>query len=161
VGLKSTPIRVACGTASVNISKLLLATRSVSRTLSPVMLPPGCAKLATCRRDGVGVVGEDDGDCLGSLSGGLHLGRRRREYDVDIHADQLGCQLRQLVDPFRPAKLNDNVLALDIAEIAQPRPQRLDPISVSRSKTETQEPDPRNLRRLLAPRAVMATQPLN
>ena len=78
--------------------------------------------------DGVGMDGEHDGDRLGRLSGGLHLGRRHREDDVDIHADQLGRQLRQLLDRFRPPELDDNVLAFDIAEFAQAGPQRLDPI---------------------------------
>jgi hypothetical protein len=99
--------------------------------------------------DGVGMDGEHDGDCLGHLSDGLHLGRRHREDGVDIHSDQFGREFRQLIDPFCPPELNDNALALDVAEIAQARPQRLDSVSVSRSGTETQEPDPRNLRRLL------------
>ena len=102
--------------------------------------------------NGVGMDGKHDGDRLGHLPGGLHLGRGHREDDVDIHADQLGREFRQLIDPFRPPELNDNALALDVAEIAQARPQRLDPVSVSRSETETQEPDPRDIRRLLRAR---------
>src|SRR5262249_38489403 len=50
------------------------------------------------------------------------------------------------------AELNDNVLALDVAVIAQSRPQRLDPTCRSRSGGETQEPDARDLRRLLRTR---------
>src|SRR5262249_10648946 len=84
--------------------------------------------------------------------GGFHEGRRRREDDVDIHADQFGREFRQLLDAFRPAELNDNVLALDVAVIAQSRPQRLDPTCRSRSGGETQEPDARDLRRLLRTR---------
>jgi hypothetical protein len=61
-------------------------------------------------------------DRLGRLSGGLHLSRRSREDDVDIHANQLSRQLRQLVDRFRPPELDDNVLAFDIAELAQAGP---------------------------------------
>src|SRR5262249_19946059 len=57
-----------------------------------------------------------------------------------------------LLDAFRPAELNDNVLALDVAVIAQSRPQRLDPTCRGRSGGETQEPDARDLRRLLRTR---------
>jgi hypothetical protein len=101
--------------------------------------------------DGVGMGGEHDGDRICHLSGGLHLGRRHREDDVGIHADQLGRQLRQLVDRFRPPEFNDNVHAFDITELAQAGPQRLDPASVSRGGTKPQEPDPGDLRRLLRP----------
>src|SRR5262245_38715649 len=90
------------------------------------------------------MVGEHDGDCLGRLSGGLRFGRSRREDDIDIYADQLGRQLRQLVDRFRPAKFNDEVLAFDIAELAQAGPQRLDPVSPSSGWTNLQEPDNRH-----------------
>jgi hypothetical protein len=93
--------------------------------------------------DGIGMEREHDGARFGGLAGGLHEGRRRREDDVDIHADQFGREFRQLFDPFRPAELNDDVLALDVAVIAQSRPQRLDPTCRSRSGGETQEPDAR------------------
>jgi len=69
-----------------------------------------------------------------------------------MHADQLGCQLRQLVDRFRPPELNDHVFAFDLAAFAQAGPQRLDPASVSRGGTKPQEPAPRDLARLLRAR---------
>ena len=102
--------------------------------------------------DGVGMDGEHDGDRFGRLPGGLDLGRRSREDDVDIHADQLGRKFRQLVDLFRPPELNDNVLALDIAEVAQARPQCLHPWRVSRGGGGTEEADPSNRRLLRARR---------
>jgi hypothetical protein len=79
--------------------------------------------------DRVGMGCEHDGDRLGHLPDGPNLNRRRREYDVDVHADQLGCKLGQLVDRLRPPELNDNVLSFDIAEFAQAGPQRLDSAS--------------------------------
>ena len=118
----------------------LLGDEVGEQHVSPVMLPPGRAEARHVpEADGVGMGGEHDGDRLGRLSGGLHLGRRRREYDVDIHADQLGRQLRQLVDRFRPPELNDNVLAFDVAEFTQARPQRLDPVAEAEAG-----PKPRN-----------------
>jgi len=62
--------------------------------------------------------GEHDRNRLGRLPGGLYLGRRRREDDIDIHADQFGHEVRQPIDPFSPSKLNYNVLVLDIAKAA-------------------------------------------
>src|SRR5262249_1787865 len=123
VGFQRTPMRLACGTASFSISSDL-APSSVRRPDSPVMFPPGRARLATCPTPTGSAWSEHDGDRFGGLAGGFHEGRRRREDDVDIHADQFGREFRQLVDPFRPAELNDNVLALDVAVIAQSRPQR-------------------------------------
>ena len=82
--------------------------------------------------DGVGMGGKHNWDRLGRLLGSLHVGRRHREYDVNIHADQVGRQLRQLVNRFRPSELNDNILAFDMAELAQADPRRLDPASSRR-----------------------------
>ena len=59
-----------------------------------------------------------------------------REDDVGIRADQLGRQLRQLVDRFRPPELNENVLAFDVAELAQAGPQRRDPVGASSGGTK-------------------------
>ena len=67
--------------------------------------------------DRISMDSEDDGDRLGSLSGRLHIGRRHREDEIDIQVDQFGRELGQLVDAFRPAILNRDVLPLDIAEL--------------------------------------------
>src|SRR5438034_1324277 len=95
---------------------------------------------------------EHDGDRLGRLSGGADLGRRGCENDVDLHAYKFRCQIGQLLDPFRPAKLDDNTLALDITEVAQAHLQRRYPIRPGGGTTETKESDPRDLRRLLRAR---------
>jgi hypothetical protein len=102
--------------------------------------------------DGVSMVRENDGDRLRRLSGGLNQSRRTRENDINIHANQLGCERRQLIDPFRPAQFDDDVPALDPTEVAQACPQRLHPRGVSRGGAETQIADLRHLRRLLRPR---------
>ena len=76
-----------------------------------------------------------------------------RKNNVDIHADQLGCRLLQLLDRLRPAKLNDEILALDVTESAQARPERLYAIRRSGSGPETEISDPRRLCRGCCARA--------
>jgi hypothetical protein len=46
-------------------------------------------------------------------------------------------------------QVNDNALALDIAELAQAGTQRLNPAGRRGGGTKPQEPDPRDVRRLL------------
>jgi hypothetical protein len=42
--------------------------------------------------------------------------------DIDIRRNKLCCEAREpIVVPFRPAKLNNNVCALNVAEFAEPR----------------------------------------
>ena len=56
--------------------------------------------------------GKHDGDCFGYLSSSLDLGRRRREDNAHIHADQIGRELRELFDLLCPAEFYIDVLAL-------------------------------------------------
>ena len=69
--------------------------------------------------DRVGMSSEHDGDRAGRLSGGLGLGRRDREDDVDVQTDEVGRQLAQSLDRGRVAKDESDVLALDIAVVPQ------------------------------------------
>src|SRR5438477_12443603 len=110
------------------------------------------------KTDRVGMEGEYDGDGFRRLSRGLHLSRRHSEDDVDIHAYQLGRKLRQLIDRIRPPQLNNKVLALDVAEVAQAGAQRRDPVTISRGGTETQEPHAPDLPRLLRMRGERPTR---
>src|SRR5262249_24688371 len=98
--------------------------------------------------DGIGMGVEHDGDRPGRLPGRLDHRRRGGDDDVDVHADQFGCEVTQLLDALRPAELDDNGLALDVAEIAQPRPQRFHLARSRGSGGEMQIPDPSNLCRL-------------
>jgi hypothetical protein len=66
---------------------------------------------------------EHDGNRFRQLLDNPNFRRRCREYDVDVYADQLGGKLRQLLDRFRPAEFDGNVL--DVAELAQAGLQRL------------------------------------
>jgi len=65
------------------------------------------------------------------------------------HASQLGRQLRQLLNCFRPAKLDHNVFSVNVSEVAQPPAQGLNPVRPRSGGTETQEPDPEDFSRLL------------
>src|SRR5207249_420737 len=76
-------------------------------------------------------------------------GGRGRKNNVDIHANQFGCRLLQLLDDLRPAKLNDKILALDVTESAQLRSERLYPIRESGSGAETEISNPPIFARLL------------
>jgi hypothetical protein len=93
--------------------------------------------------------GEHYGDRLSSLSGGLNKNRRVRENNIDICTDQIGGEFRQLINAFRPPKLNHNVIALYIAEVTQATPQGLHTFRPSGRIAKSQEADPRDLCHLL------------
>src|SRR5438067_421464 len=99
--------------------------------------------------NGIGMRREDDWDRVGCLLGVFGFGRGGRKNNVDIHADQFGCRLLQLLDRLRPAKLNDDILALNVTEIAQPRPERLCSIRETGSGPETEISDSPNFACLL------------
>ena len=92
----------------------------------------------------IGMGGEDDRDRRGGAPGGLGLSRRARKNDVETHLNQVGGRPIQLFDRIRPAKFDDKGLALDITEIAQTCPQRLDAIRPSRRRTQRQKTESRN-----------------
>jgi hypothetical protein len=96
--------------------------------------------------------GKHDGDRFGRLARGLDLGRRRGEDDINIHAHQLSREFRKLFDRVRPTELDDDVLALDIAKVAQARPQSLDPVRLSSGWSEPQESNARDFCWLLRAR---------
>src|SRR5262249_3177874 len=129
--------------ACANISSSL-ATRSVRSIDSPVIFLPGRGRLATCPvPTGSAWLENTMGNGFGRLSRGLDHRRRRREDDVDIHARQFRREFRQLLNFVRPAKFNDDILALDIAEITQARAQRLDPARAGGSGPEVEVSDAR------------------
>jgi hypothetical protein len=68
----------------------------------------------------------DDRDRRGRVLGGQRRWRIRHQQDVHREPDQLGREGREpLVLPCRPAVLQDEVLAFDIAERAHPLQERL------------------------------------
>ena len=71
---------------------------------------------------------KDDGDRLGYplRSQGRH--RRDRDDHVYLEPDKLGCQNRNPIEfPVRRPVVDDEVPALDPAELMQPLPKRFDP----------------------------------
>src|SRR5499427_9619988 len=95
----------------------------------------------------------DDGDRLGGVPGCRHSLRPLRYDEVHLEPDQLGRQVGQPVDPtLRISIVDDNILALNPPELAQPLPERVEqgrPIGRGRQPKETY---PRHLARLLPPR---------
>jgi hypothetical protein len=69
--------------------------------------------------EGVRVDAKHDGDRLRCLSCWLNHRRIHREDDVDIHTHKFGDELRELLSAVGPSELDDNVLALGVAEVAQ------------------------------------------
>src|SRR5262249_36828825 len=91
-----------------------------------------------------------DGDRLGGVPGCRHSLRPLRYDEVHLEPDQLGRQVGQPVDPtLRISIVDDNILALNPPELAQPLPERVEqgrPIGRGRQPKETY---PRHLARLL------------
>ena len=98
-------------------SALMLAT--------PVMFPPGRAKLAMSPAPtGSAMPAKTMGDRPGRLLRGKRRWRSWGDDNVRLETDQLGRKLGQSLDP--PARKSDfdgNVLPLDVAELAQPLPE--------------------------------------
>src|SRR5215475_8070223 len=89
---------------------------------------------------------EHDGNCRGRLPGRLDERRRWRENHVHMHAHKPGRQRGQLIDVLRPTPFDDDVRALDVAEVTQARPQ---PLTCGTLKGKPQKPDARRSRPLL------------
>src|SRR5437016_2768318 len=80
---------------------------------------PGANRIATGNHD--------DGDRLGGVLGCRHSLRPPRYDEVHLEPDQLGRQVGQPVDPIlRISIVDDNILALNPPELAQPLPERVE-----------------------------------
>ncbi len=94
----------------------------------------------------------DDGDRLGGVLGCRHSLRPPRYDEVHLEPDQLGREAGQPVDPILSISIvDDNILALNPPELAQPLPERVEqgrPIGRGRHTKKTY---PRHLSRLLRP----------
>ena len=92
----------------------------------------------------------DDGDRLGGVLGCRHSLRPPRYDEVHLEPDQLGREAGQPVDPIlRISIVDDNILALNPPELAQPLPERVEqgrPIGRGR---QTKKTYPRRLSHLL------------
>ena len=71
--------------------------------------------------NGIANANHDDGDRLGGILGCRHSLRPRRYDDVHLEPDQLGRKIGQPVEPtLRKSIVDDNILALNPPELAQP-----------------------------------------
>jgi hypothetical protein len=101
---------------------------------------------------GNGVTGnrDDDGDDRGRLLRGTCSLRPMGHDGVNPETNQFGRQLGQpVILFFCPTVFDDEVLALDVAQLAQAGPQRFQPACDACDRRRTEEPDPGDLRRLL------------
>jgi hypothetical protein len=86
--------------------------------------------------------GEDDRDRPGGLLGGFGSGRGCRDDDVDVQPDELGGERGQsLILELGGPMLDHHVLTFDVAQVAQPLPERL----VEERRHVTQQADPGDL----------------
>ena len=77
----------------------------------------------------------------------------RRDNDIDLEPNELGRDLGEaLAASLRPAILDRDGATLDPAEFAQPLHKGGDPLARDRRRGRAQEPDGRQLRRLLRTR---------
>jgi hypothetical protein len=98
---------------------------------------------------GIGNLQHDDGDGRGRLPGGLGRTGHVRHDDIYSEPDQFRRERGQLVIfALGRSPLDGDVLALDVAELAQPLPEGLRCILRGRIEGQ-QDPDPRHLRRPL------------
>jgi hypothetical protein len=75
--------------------------------------------------NGIANTNHDDRDRLGGILGCRHSLRPRRYDDVHLEPDQLGRKIRQPVEPtLSESIVDDNILALNPPELAQPLPER-------------------------------------
>ena len=95
---------------------------------TPVIFPPGRARLLTNPAPiGSVRVTHDDGNRRRRLLGGSGCGSPCRDEDLDREAHQLGRQRGEpLVLPLGIAELQDEILPLHIAEVAQRLPEDLE-----------------------------------
>src|SRR5580704_19610713 len=94
---------------------------------------------------------EDYGNGLCRLAGRLHERRDWRKDQIDFGADHQRREFRELINSIRPLVLDDEVLALDVPQLMQARPQRLDAVRKRRRRPQPEKSDPGRLRPFLPP----------
>ena len=105
---------------------------------SPVMFPPGPSKAGDeSGRHRINNGHHDDGEGLGCLLGCLGSGRCHRKDGLHPQTDQFSRKVGEpIILPLRKSGLNDDILALHVAELAQPLPETLESILGRRVSTE-------------------------
>src|SRR5437762_10459179 len=121
---------------------------------SPVMLPPGCARLATRPfPDRIGRESHDDGD----RGDRLLQHRQRRTHgcddDVKLQSHELRSNFRNsLVVFLHGAPLYDVILSIDIAVLTPTLQERVVKTGNSRARCSGEKPDAPDFSGLLRPR---------
>ena len=101
----------------------------------------------------VGHPDEHDRDARRGLLGRLGAYSRRLDDHVDFRSEQIAEQLGETLDvPVCPSFLHEDVLPLDVTELAQTRAERVDEMLVGRARPGFHETDLRDLRRCLGVR---------
>ena len=99
------------------------------------------------RSNGVADVGHDHRYRIrrGCLLRGEGARCRVRHDDIHLEPDELGGELgKTVVLTFGKAKLDDDILALDVTQVAQSRPECIDAGGPCRGRGHSQKPDPRD-----------------
>jgi len=112
------------------------------------MLPPGAREARDdARSDGVADVGHDHRYPIrrGCLLRGEGARCRVRHDDIHLEPDKLSGELgKSVILTFGKAELDDYILALDVTEVAQSRPECIDPGHPCRVRGHSQKTDPRD-----------------
>jgi hypothetical protein len=139
----------AAGISSRTSSTRFGATSTFS-CVTPVTLPAGRLRLAT-RPSRTG--GEDDRNRAGRRLGRERAGGRGRREHAYPALNEIGEQRRQpVVLPLRPAKLDRDIAALDVAGIAQALAESVDQVAECVGRAAANESDHRHRRLLRARR---------
>jgi hypothetical protein len=94
--------------------------------------------------------GHHDGNRCGGILGRHHGGRPARHDQIDVETSQLGRELRKALGAaIGRAIVDDEVLALDVAEVPQTLAQRIEIGGVRRRRNHLQDADAVNLAGLL------------
>ena len=99
------------------------------------------------RSNGVADVGHDHRNRIrrGCLLRGEGARCRVRHDDIHLEPDELGGELgKTVILTFGEAKLDDDILALDVTQVAQSRPECIDAGGPCRGRGHSQKPDPRD-----------------
>ena len=95
------------------------------------------------RADGIADCDHDEGNRRRSSLDGEGGWRARGDDNIDLAGDKLGNQFRKaLVLAFRPSIFDDDVTALDVAELAQTLAERADEIGLEGRGRVPEETDP-------------------
>ena len=119
--------RATLGKASLSSSNRL-PSRSGAMMLSPVIFPPGRARLETSPVPTGSAASANTMGIVALAFLAAKIARAGGDDDVNFETDQFGCKVRQPFEfPFCISVLNDNVFPFDIAKLAQPLAKCFDP----------------------------------